>query len=101
MAPLEMRPAVGTPRVTEAAAPLVSQADAAVDGVSVGGRILYPGPEGSMEAPILDRTARSAEKIAQWRKVGFKKIPWRKPGRFERFALPFDINGADHFKAMQ
>lgn len=48
-------------------------------------------PEGSMEAPVADRSPRSAEKIEQWRKVGFKKIPWRKPGRFERFALPFDI----------
>src|SRR5439155_24101308 len=39
----------------------------------------------------LPVSARSQHKIDAWKKVGFNHIPWRKPEKYERLALPFDI----------
>jgi glycosyltransferase involved in cell wall biosynthesis len=38
-----------------------------------------------------DLAPRSADKVAQWRKVGFKHVPWQTPERYQRIPLPLDI----------
>ena len=49
-------------------------------------------PWGSMGKDIPEQMSPEAKrKIGQWRKVGFRHIPWVKPGRYHRFPLPFDI----------
>ncbi len=36
-------------------------------------------------------SARSAENVAQWKKVGHRYIPWVRPDEYHRAALPLDI----------
>jgi glycosyltransferase involved in cell wall biosynthesis len=38
---------------------------------------------------FLDK--RALEKLHAWERLGYKNIPWRKPAKYERIALPLDI----------